>query len=199
MPQVLKETLLQQKISLMWMTTPLFNQLASVDASLFRSLRYLIIGGDTLSPTQINKVRQACPALALVNGYGPSENSVLSTTFAIEREYETRIPIGRPVSNSTAYILDRDQQFLPVGAIGELCVGLEGVARGYLNNPELTEIKFIPDPLYPEYRMYRTGDLARWLPDGNIDFLGRADNQVKVRGYRIELQEIEHELVYCPE
>ncbi|OMD47781.1 hypothetical protein BSK56_12765 [Paenibacillus borealis] len=198
MPQVLKETLLQQKISLMWMTTPLFNQLASVDASLFRSLRYLIIGGDTLSPTQINKVRQACPALVLVNGYGPSENSVLSTTFAIEREYETRIPIGRPVSNSTAYILDRDQQFLPVGAIGELCVGLEGVARGYLNNPELTEAKFIPDPLYPEYRMYRTGDLARWLPDGNIDFLGRADNQVKVRGYRIELQEIEHELSRLP-
>lgn len=198
MPQVLKETLLQQKISMMWMTTPLFNQLASVDASLFRSLRYLIIGGDTLSPTQINKVRQACPALALVNGYGPSENSVLSTTFAIEREYETRIPIGRPVSSSTAYILDRDQQFLPVGAIGELYVGLEGVARGYLNNPELTEAKFIPDPLYPEYRMYRTGDLARWLPDGNIDFLGRADNQVKVRGYRIELQEIEHELSRLP-
>ncbi|MFD2878239.1 AMP-binding protein [Paenibacillus rhizoplanae] len=93
------------------MTTPLFNQLASVDASLFRSLRYLIIGGDTLSPRQINKVRQACPALTLVNGYGPSENSVLSTTFAIEREYETRIPIGRPISNSTAYILDRNQQF----------------------------------------------------------------------------------------
>ncbi|MEK3793444.1 amino acid adenylation domain-containing protein [Paenibacillus sp. FSL R7-0204] len=198
MPQVLKETLLQQKISLMWMTTPLFNQLASVEPSLFRSLRYLIIGGDTLSPTQINKVRQACPALTLVNGYGPSENSVLSTTFAIEREYETRIPIGRPVSNSTAYILDLNQQFLPVGAIGELCVGLEGVARGYLNNPELTKAKFIPDPLYPEYRMYRTGDLARWLPDGNIDFLGRADNQVKVRGYRLELQEIEHELSQLP-
>ncbi|MBT2291740.1 amino acid adenylation domain-containing protein [Paenibacillus albidus] len=194
MPQVLKETLLQHKVSLMWMTTPLFNQLASVDEALFRSLRYLIIGGDTLSPTQINKVRQANPALRLVNGYGPSENSVLSTTFAIEREYETRIPIGKPVTSSTAYILDRDQQFLPVGAIGELCVGLEGVARGYLNNPELTEAKFIPDPLYPEYKMYRTGDLARWLPDGNIDFLGRADNQVKVRGYRIELQEIELEL-----
>ncbi|WP_068618108.1 hybrid non-ribosomal peptide synthetase/type I polyketide synthase [Paenibacillus tuaregi] len=191
MPQVLKKTLLEQRVSLMWMTTPLFNQLVGIDASLFRSLRYLIVGGDTLSPPHVNKVRRACPELTLVNGYGPSENSVLSTTMQITKTYETRIPIGQPVTRSTAYIVDRYNHLLPAGAIGELCVGLEGVARGYLNKPELTKAKFIPDPIYQGYVMYKTGDLARWLPDGNIDFFGRTDHQVKVRGYRIELQEVE--------
>lgn len=194
MPQALKETLREQKVSLMWMTTPLFNQMAKSDPSLFATLRYLIVGGDALSPVYVNKVRQACPGLTMVNGYGPSENSVLSTTHRIERNYDVRVPIGKPISNSTAYIIDQYGKFLPAGAVGELCVGLDGVARGYLNNPELTHEKFITDPAYPHYKMFKTGDLARWLPDGSIDFLGRADYQVKVRGYRLELQEIENEL-----
>ncbi|WP_025688032.1 hybrid non-ribosomal peptide synthetase/type I polyketide synthase [Paenibacillus zanthoxyli] len=191
MPQVLKQALLENGVSLMWMTTPLFNQLAGVDASIFGSLRYLIVGGDTLSTPHINKVRRACPELTLVNGYGPSENSVLSTALHITKSYETRIPIGQPITRSTAYIVDRHHHLLPAGAVGELCVGLEGVARGYLNRPELTKEKFVPDPIYQGYVMYKTGDLARWLPDGNIDFFGRTDDQVKVRGYRIELQEVE--------
>jgi polyketide synthase PksJ len=194
MPRTLKESLLQHKVSLMWLTTPLFNQMARTEPSLFRSLRCLLVGGDALSPVCVNKVREACPGLVLINGYGPSENSVLSTTHRIEWNYDVRVPIGKPVSNSTAYILDPYGKFLPVGAIGELCVGLDGVARGYLNKPELTHEKFVPDPVYPHGTMFKTGDLARWLPDGSIDFLGRADYQVKVRGYRLELQEIENEL-----
>ena len=190
-PRALKKAILEHQVSVMWMTTPLFNQLAGVDESLFASLRYLIVGGDTLSPVHMNKVREVCPGLTLMNGYGPSENSVLSTAFHITKNYEARIPIGKPITRSTAYIVDRYNHLLPAGAIGELCVGLEGVARGYLNKPEMTQAKFIHDPMSEKFKMYKTGDRARWLPDGNIDFLGRADFQVKVRGYRVELLEVE--------
>ncbi|MGC5329007.1 AMP-binding enzyme, partial [Brevibacillus sp. SYSU BS000544] len=103
-----------------------------------------------------------------------------------------------PVSNSTAYIMDKHHKLLPVGVPGELCVGGDGVARGYLNRPELTEEKFIVNPYVPQERIYKTGDLARWLPDGNLEFLGRIDQQVKIRGYRIELGEIEKQLTKHP-
>jgi hypothetical protein len=102
-----------------------------------------------------------------------------------------KIPIGKPISNSTAYILDSRHQLVPIGITGEICVGGNGLARGYLNQPELTAQKFINNPFRTGERMYRTGDLGRWLPNGDIEFIGRADNQVKVRGNRIELGEIE--------
>ncbi|MCY7855055.1 amino acid adenylation domain-containing protein, partial [Bacillus sonorensis] len=178
-------------ITTMWLTSPLFNQLAHQDPSMFQSIKDVIIGGDALVPAIVNKVRRACPGLSLWNGYGPTENTTFSTCFLIDKEYEHAIPIGKPIGNSTAYILDSQDQLLPIGVPGELCVGGDGVARGYLNQPELTAEKFISSPLAEGERIYRTGDLARWLPDGTIEFLGRIDHQVKVRGFRVELGEIE--------
>ncbi|MEJ8545005.1 non-ribosomal peptide synthase/polyketide synthase [Brevibacillus borstelensis] len=178
-------------ITVMWLTSPLFNQLSQQNESMFATLRHLIVGGDVLSPKHINQVKRANPQLAIWNGYGPTENTTFSTCHLIEQEYEDHIPIGKPISNSTAYILDRHNQLQPVGVPGELCVGGDGVARGYLNKPELTAEKFVPNPFVPGEMMYRTGDLARWREDGSIEYLGRIDQQVKIRGFRIELGEIE--------
>ncbi|MDE1376928.1 AMP-binding protein, partial [Bacillus licheniformis] len=105
--------------------------------------------------------------------------------------YKHSIPIGRPIANSTAYIVNSRGRLQPMGVIGELCVGGDGLARGYFGRPELTKEKFVPNPFTPGERMYRTGDLARWLKDGSIEYIGRMDDQVKIRGYRIELGEIE--------
>ncbi|WP_452248104.1 amino acid adenylation domain-containing protein, partial [Kribbella sp. NPDC055071] len=153
---VKKETLLdakqfaaflrEQRISTMWLTSPLFNQLAAKDAGMFGTLRHLIIGGDALVPHIVSKVKQASPSLSLWNGYGPTENTTFSTSFLIDREYGGSIPIGKPIGNSTAYILDDQQCLQPIGAPGELCVGGIGVARGYVNLPELTEKQFLEDP-----------------------------------------------------
>ncbi|WP_411801495.1 non-ribosomal peptide synthetase, partial [Bacillus atrophaeus] len=181
----------EHRITTMWLTSPLFNQLAAKDAAMFQTLRHLIIGGDALVPHIVNQVKRVSPELSLWNGYGPTENTTFSTSFLIDREYNGSIPIGKPIGNSTAYIMDEQQRLQPIGAPGELCVGGNGVARGYVNLPKLTEKQFLQDPFRPEGKIYRTGDLARWLPDGNIEFLGRIDNQVKVRGFRIELGEIE--------
>jgi acyl carrier protein len=139
----------------------------------------------------------------VINGYGPTENTTFSVTYRIREEFEHSIPIGRPIANSTAYIVDRRGRPAPLGVVGELWVGGEGVSRGYLNSPELTAEKFLPDPYrsyrtnrtYISKRLYKTGDLARWLPDGTIEFIGRVDHQVKIRGFRIEPGEIEHRLL----
>jgi tyrocidine synthetase-3 len=134
----------------------------------------------------------------LVNGYGPTETTCYSSFFVVDRQYEN-IPIGKPLWNTQILILDKRGRLCPIGVPGELCIGGTGVARGYLNKPELTREKFVPHPFDPTSRMYRTGDLARWLPDGNIEYLGRGDAQVKVRGYRVELGEIEAALLALPD
>ncbi|RNB58979.1 amino acid adenylation domain-containing protein [Brevibacillus gelatini] len=179
------------QITTMWLTSPLFNQLSQDNPAMFASLRALIVGGEALSPKHINKVRNALPELEIWNGYGPTENTTFSTCYLIDKHFEEQIPIGKPIANSTAYILDASNQPQPIGVPGELCVGGDGVARGYLNKPDLTAEKFVPNPFVPGEMMYRTGDLARWLADGTIEYLGRIDQQVKIRGYRIELGEIE--------
>ncbi|MEB2302388.1 amino acid adenylation domain-containing protein [Lysinibacillus xylanilyticus] len=178
-----------EKNTIAWMTTPLFNSVAEQNTELFQSLRCLLVGGDALSPKHIEWVRKACPDLRIVNGYGPTENTTFSTYFVIDKAYKMNIPIGKPISNSTTFIMDEHLNVLPVGEVGELCVGGDGVARGYRNRPELTKEKFVFHAKYG--RIYRTGDMAKMLPDRNIEFLGRVDNQVKIRGYRIELNEIE--------
>ncbi|WP_046746324.1 amino acid adenylation domain-containing protein, partial [Kordia zhangzhouensis] len=124
-----------------------------------------------------------------INSYGPTEASVCATTY--EGIIEDSVPIGKPISNTEAYIFDELHNILPVGVTGELCIGGSGLARGYLNREALTQEKFIPHPFKTGKRLYKTGDMARWLPDGNIEFIGRKDNQVKIRGYRVELGEIE--------
>ncbi|MFC7853358.1 amino acid adenylation domain-containing protein, partial [Bacillus velezensis] len=186
------ETFIQQNgITTLWLTSSLFNHLSEQNKDVFSGLSRLIIGGEALSPSHVNRVRNALPHLSVWNGYGPTENTTFSTCFLIEQSYDHSIPIGRPVGNSTAYIINGRGTPQPIGVIGELCTGGDGVARGYFGRPELTEEKFVPNPFVPGERMYRTGDLARWLPDGTIEYAGRMDDQVKIRGYRVELGEIE--------
>jgi amino acid adenylation domain-containing protein len=183
------------RITTMWLTAPLFNRLVDQDCSVFAPLDELLVGGDALSVAHVSRALEASPGLRLVNGYGPTENTTFSTTHAVGGPGPGPIPIGRPIANSTAYLLGPDDQLVPVGAVGELCVGGDGLARGYLNRPELTARAFIPSPFDPTQRLYRTGDLARRRPDGTLEFLGRRDDQVKVRGFRIEPGEIEAALL----
>jgi amino acid adenylation domain-containing protein len=162
------------------------------------ALRLLIIGGERALPERLSIWRQlAGSKIHLVNTYGPTEATIVATKCDISvpesNDSLDRLPIGRPLANTTIYLLDRELNLVPVGASGELHIGGDGLARGYLNQPELTSEKFIPNPFSdsPEARLYKTGDLARYLPDGNIEYLGRIDDQVKLRGFRIELGEIE--------
>ena len=135
-----------------------------------------------------------------LNTYGPTEAAIVATIFRPDQPLPAGqdIPIGKPIANLHAHILDRNQKIVPIGLPGELYLGGVGVAIGYLNQPELNSAKFFPDILYPEERMYKTGDKVRWLPDGNIEFLGRFDSQVKIRGFRIEIDEIETHILSCP-
>ncbi|MNZ22727.1 Plipastatin synthase subunit C [compost metagenome] len=185
----LSSTIQNQNINMMWMTSQLFNNLIDMDQQWLAGLRTLLIGGEKLSEKHVNKLLQHRQDIQLINGYGPTENTTFSVCLNITREYNN-IPIGKPISNSTAYIMNGNT-LSGIGMPGELCVGGDGVARGYLNRDELTQEKFVDNPYVKGERMYRTGDLARWLPDGNIEYLGRMDEQVKIRGYRIELGEIE--------
>jgi amino acid adenylation domain-containing protein/non-ribosomal peptide synthase protein (TIGR01720 family) len=156
-----------------------------------RSLRRVFCGGEALRPDLVERCFERLGA-ELVNLYGPTEACIDSTFWICERGGRT-VPIGRPIDNVRAYVLDRRLQPLPVGAAGELCVAGAGLAHGYLGRPDLTAGRFLPDPFSgePGARLYATGDRARWLPDGSLEFLGRMDEQVKVRGYRIEPGEIE--------
>ena len=162
------------------------------------ALRLVIVGGDTMLPETLGLWRQTpMKDVRLLNAYGPTETTVTALTCEVTQtmtpEMPRRIPIGQPMAGRTAYILDEDRQPVPLGVPGELYLGGLGVAQGYLNHPELTAEKFIDDPFasLPGARLYRTGDLARYLPDGNIEFLGRRDYQIKIRGFRVELEEIE--------
>jgi amino acid adenylation domain-containing protein len=188
-------------VTMMWLTTALFGRMVDAASPKFDGLRIMVTGGDVASPGHVRRFLQAYPACRLVNGYGPTENTTFSTTYAIESldPAETRVPIGSPIANSTAYVLDEHREPAPLGVPGELYVGGDGVARGYVGLDDLTAERFVPDPFADgaEWRMYRTGDRVRLRPDGVIEFLGRTDDQVKVRGYRIELGEIEAALGAC--
>src|SRR5918996_1353101 len=164
-------------------------------------LRRLFCGGEAL-PLALQARFFACHGAELHNLYGPTEATIDATSWRCERESHLPIaPLGRPIANTQAYLLDRQLQPVPIGVPGELYIGGAGLARGYLHRPELTPEKFLPHPFSerPGARLYRSGDLARYLPDGNIEFLGRIDHQVKVRGFRIELGEIEACLGSHPE
>jgi amino acid adenylation domain-containing protein len=157
--------------------------------------RAFIIGGENLLPEHIAFWQKHAPQTALINEYGPTETVVGCCVYRVgdEESVATSIPIGRPIINTRLYILDERLQPVPIGVTGELYVGGAGVGRGYLNRPDLTAERFLPDPFSaePGARLYKTGDLARYLPTGNIECRGRADHQVKIRGFRIELGEIE--------
>ncbi|CDF96574.1 MULTISPECIES: non-ribosomal peptide synthetase [unclassified Pseudomonas] len=186
--------LLEQSVNVLWMTAGLFHQYAASLMTVFRQLRYLIVGGDVLDPTVIGRVLEHGAPEHLLNGYGPTEATTFSTTYEIKSVDAGSIPIGRPIGNTRVYLLDAQHRPVPHGVPGELYIAGLGVANGYLNRPELTAEKFIQDPFNPQALMYRTGDLGRYLPDGNIEYLGRNDGQVKIRGFRIEPGEIEARL-----
>ncbi|WP_054739335.1 non-ribosomal peptide synthetase [Cellulosilyticum ruminicola] len=190
----------EQGITCMALTTSLFNRISDQNPNTFENLRALIVAGDVLSVKHISRVKKAIPKLRLLNCYGPTENTTISSTHVIQMKDldKDRIPIGKPLTNSMVYVVDQQLNLLPVGAIGELCVAGDGVARGYHKRAELTEEKFLDNPYKEGTRLYRTGDLGCWLPDGTIDFLGRFDSQVKIRGYRVELGEIERVMSDLP-
>ncbi|NIE84497.1 MULTISPECIES: non-ribosomal peptide synthetase, partial [unclassified Burkholderia] len=193
-PARFADALEREQVSVLWLTVGLFNQYAKPLAKQFAGLRYLITGGDALDPKVMAGVLRDGAPRNLLNGYGPTETTTFATTYRIESIASNAhsVPIGRPIGNTSTYILDEHGQPVPPGVAGELYIGGAGVARGYLNRPDLTAERFIEDRFSdePDARLYRTGDLARYLPDGNIEYLGRNDDQVKIRGFRIELGEI---------
>jgi amino acid adenylation domain-containing protein len=193
----LAETIRKYHVSALWLTSGLFNQMVEEELDGLKNVKFIITGGDVLSVPHIRKAFVNLEGCRLINGYGPTENTTFSCCHEITRlPPENRgIPIGRPISNSTAYVLDSLRQPVPAGVVGELYVGGDGLALGYWGKPEWTREKFMDDPFLPGERIYRTGDLARWLPDGTLEFLGRVDHQVKIRGFRIEPAEIESVLL----
>ncbi|MFS0553782.1 amino acid adenylation domain-containing protein [Brevibacillus sp. 179-C9.3 HS] len=157
-------------------------------------MKMAVLGGEKLSPKLVEMCKEMNPQMLAVNAYGPTESSVIAT-YLCDTQPDAPITIGRPIANTSIYIVDHSHQLLPIGVVGEICIGGRGVARGYWKKPELTQEKFVSNPFEPGKRMYKTGDLGRWLPDGTIEFAGRLDEQVKVRGYRIEIGEIESVLL----
>jgi len=193
----------QHQVTTLWLTAGLFHLMVDERLDDLKTLRQLLTGGDVLSPEHVRKARRALPDCRIINGYGPTENTTFTTCHAVEdgREFTPGVPIGRPIANTQVYILDEARQPVPVGVPGELYAGGDGLACGYLHQPQLTAERFIPHPFSTraDARLYRTGDRARWKPDGNVEFLGRLDSQVKIRGFRVELGEVEAALRLQPE
>ncbi|MEA5601598.1 amino acid adenylation domain-containing protein [Nostoc sp. UHCC 0252] len=184
----------EKDINILFLTTALFQQIVRDVPQAFATLKYFLFGGETVDMRWIRKILQFGAPKHLIHVYGPTENTTFSSYYCVEElPSATSLPIGIPITNTQIYILDTYLQLVPIGVTGELYIGGEGLAREYLNRPELTTKHFISHPFgdNPKTRLYRTGDLARYLTDGNIEFLGRIDNQVKIRGFRIELSEIE--------
>ncbi len=197
----------RQCITVLFLTTALFHEIAASVPQAFNSLKYLLFGGEVTDPKCVREVLEKGPPEHLIHVYGPTENTAFSTFYCVRDVPETAasVPIGKPIANTQIYILDSDLQPVAIGIPGELYLGGDGLAQGYLNRPDLTAEKFILNPFtansdleLTHLKLYKTGDLARYLPDGNIEFLGRIDSQVKIRGYRIELGEIEAVLHQYP-
>jgi natural product biosynthesis luciferase-like monooxygenase protein/amino acid adenylation domain-containing protein len=182
-------------VTVMFLTTALFNHMAGELPSAFRGLRHLLFGGEAVEPKWVGEVLEKGRPGRLLHVYGPTETTTFATfeEVAAVGERAHTVPIGRPLTNVQIYLLDERLRPVPVGVAGELCVGGSGLARGYLDRPALTAERFIPDPFSaePGARLYRSGDSARRLPDGRIEFLGRRDGQVKIRGFRVEPGEVE--------
>ena len=194
-PQDFAEEIRRQRIDTLFLTTALFNQIARELPDAFAPLEHLLVGGEAADPAAVRQVLDEGGPRRLLNVYGPTECTTFASWHLVQEipRAAATIPIGRPVSNTRLYILDRHLQPVPIGVTGELYIGGDGLARGYLDGPRLTAERFLPDPFgdEPSGRLYKTGDLTRWLANGQIEFVGRNDFQVKVRGFRIELGEIE--------
>lgn len=195
--QALAEVIVREKVTVSFMTTALFNLLVDREPECLRGFRKILFGGERASVAQARKGLDILGSDRLIHVYGPTESTVFATAYPI-RSIEaavTNLPIGKPIANTSVWVMDRYQNPVPAGIPGELCISGDGLSLGYLNNKELTDSRFVPHPLLEGTRMYRTGDRVRRLQNGDIEFLERLDHQVKLRGYRIELGEIEHVLL----
>ncbi len=194
-PAAFEAELRRQRMTVLFLTTALFNRLASAATTIYRSQRAVLFGGEVADPRWVRSVLQQGAPERLLHVYGPTENTTFSTWFEVGEvgERAITVPIGRPMANNSAYVLDRDQRPVALETTGELYLGGDGLARGYLRRPGITAERFIPHPWSQQagHRLYRTGDLVRYQRDGKLEFVGRFDHQVKLRGFRIELGEIE--------
>lgn len=189
------ELLKLEKVNVLQGTPSFFNNLVSqmnddTGKHLSDKIKLLCVGGESLNDNLVQKLKEKLPKTKINNHYGPTETTIDAIVYENVTELKTNI-IGKPIENTQVYIMDSTQSLVSKGEIGEIFIGGEGVARGYLNNPELSNEKFICNPFSNKEKIYKTGDLGRWLPNGEIEFIGRIDDQVKIRGYRIELGEIE--------
>ena len=198
----LGEVIERHGVNSAWLTAGLFHRLVEDRPEALRGIRQLLAGGDVLSPTHVQKALDGMPGATLINGYGPTENTTFTCChpMADGAAVISPVPVGRPIANTTAHLLGDDLRTVPLGVVGELVTGGDGLARGYFNRPSLTADRFRPNPFaqQPGERIYHTGDLARFRADGTFEFLGRRDHQVKLRGFRIELGEIETTLGKYP-
>ena len=192
--ETLGETIVQRGVTVLWLTAGLFQQMVDHQLNALQSVCQLLAGGDVLSPPHVKRLLEQNTETRLINGYGPTENTTFTCCYLIQQSFALdTVPIGAAIANTQIYILDGDMQLVPAGLSGELYTGGDGLSRGYLNRPELTAEKFVPNPFssVPGERLYRTGDLVKRNSDGMLEFLGRIDDQVKIRGFRIEPREIE--------
>jgi aspartate racemase len=190
-------------VTTLWLTAGLFHQVVDQRIEILRPLRQLLAGGDVLSVSHVARVLAELPTCRLVNGYGPTEGTTFSCCHPMlhAERFGLSVPIGRPIANTRAYVLDRRLRPVPIGVPGELWIAGDGLARGYVNRPELTSERFVVHRLSAslEERLYRSGDVVRWLSGGVLEFIGRVDDQVKIRGYRVEPGEIETTLARLPQ
>ena len=179
-------------VTVAWLTAGLFHQLAEADIDAIAGVPVVLAGGDVLSPDAVRAVLTARRGQPLVNGYGPTENTTFTACHVMTdpSQVGSTVPIGRPIQHTTVHVLDQRGQPVPVGVTGELHTGGDGLARGYTGNAAATARAFVPDPSGHGTRLYRTGDLARWRADGTLEFVGRADDQIKIRGFRVEPGEV---------
>ncbi|WP_223765871.1 non-ribosomal peptide synthetase/type I polyketide synthase [Corallococcus sp. AS-1-6] len=200
---VLAQVIQRHGVTAMMLTAGLFTQVVDLKPEALTDVRQLLVGGDVVSPPHVRKVLEAHPGLVVTAGYGPTEATLIAATHVMTdaARVDAPVPLGRPIARTDLYVLDARGQPVPPGIPGELHIGGEGLARGYISRPDLTAERFIPHPFSsrPGERLYRTGDLTRWRADGTLDFLGRTDQQVKVRGFRIELSEVESALGAHPD
>ncbi|MBX3731626.1 MAG: amino acid adenylation domain-containing protein [Verrucomicrobiae bacterium] len=193
--QEIADTIQRHQVTTVWFTTGLFSLMVDRHLEDLRGLRHILAGGDVLSPPHVRKAFKVLGPGVLINGYGPTENTTFTTCHILNEEVPpgASVSIGRPIHNSLVYVLDSELRMVPIGRKGELCTGGDGVALGYWKREALTRERFVPDPFCgrPGAVMYRTGDLVRWQADGTLEFIGRVDRQIKERGIRVELGEIE--------
>ncbi|HEX8559852.1 MAG TPA: amino acid adenylation domain-containing protein [Pyrinomonadaceae bacterium] len=195
----LGRALRRHRVTTLWLTAGLFHQMVDEQLEDLAALRQLLAGGDVLSPSHVEKFLAAAPSCRLVNGYGPTEGTTFTCCHVMSAPASVAgsVPVGRPIANTQVFILDGNLRLSPPGFVGELYAAGAGLARGYHERPGLTAERFIPHPFStePGARLYKTGDVGRWLEDGSVEFLGRADGQVKVRGHRVETGEVEAALL----